>query len=94
MHLEWRDMTKVRPDCETEISKCDWFVVLDEEYLSCCSLGGEEILSGKNMGMGYIPDVGDIPQIQSISNDIGSFSLSYTSVNRWNELIVSWSTQD
>jgi hypothetical protein len=34
LHLERRDVAKLRPGYKAEISKCDWFVILNEECFS------------------------------------------------------------
>lgn len=77
-------MPKVCPDGQAEISKCNRFIILDEECLASCCARRHQVLRGENMSIGDIADMCDIPQIVTVSNDERCLIFGDACMNRWN----------
>jgi hypothetical protein len=93
MNLEGRNMTKLCPDGEAKIPKCDRLIILNEECLARRRTRGHQVFRCENMGIGNVTHVGDIPQVESIPDYEGSFVFGNACVDGWNELVVSRSKE-
>ena len=76
------------PDSQTKISEGDGLIVLDKHSLPCRCPRGHQVLCRKDMGIGNVGYVGDIPQVESIAYNKWCLPFLNTCMDGRDQLVI------
>ena len=76
-------MSELPPNSETEITKGNGLIILDEEGFSCSRARGYQVLHSEDVSICNVTHVGDVPEIEAVSDDEWSLIFGYACMNRW-----------
>ena len=83
----------MRPDCEAKVPEGNRLVVLDEKCFPGCGARSHQVFHGEHMSIGDIAYMGDIPQVEPVTDDEWGLVLGDACMDCWNQLVVAGPTE-
>lgn len=87
-------MLEILPYLKTQVPEWHCLIVLDEEDFPSSRLAIEKIVQSQYMGIGHIANIIGIPEVQSVADDVRSFSVLDARMDRGYELLVVLAKND